>query len=235
MRTVYAIPKNTNSHQETIIERACSSVVSVANEVCQAIWPWVEEQGFRPWEGRSAFMRKRQDGFHALLISVSPYPEEWWVEVQVGIRLDLVEESAFQFTQGLQDFHPYSLTAHVPLHVLSGSAYKRFICPPNDWATLRQEVEPALHEHAWPFFEKYSQLLALEKAYNSDPRSACYLHANRFYRCFRGMVLAKATHQRQMATLGQIYADELNRHGAPEQLQVQFQQFGALLIQTSFN
>lgn len=197
--------------------------------------PLVKYQGFQRWQGRSAFIRQRQDGFHALLVSLSEYEDIWWVELQLAIRNQLVEETIYQFTGGLKAFSQDSITASIPLHALAGRGQQRFEVPQGSWDDLTAQLRPVLDEYAWPFFETHKDLLTLESAYNSNLDAPCAIQTNEIYRAYRGLVLAKVTLQRDWNTLVQRYRDKLKRLHAPEHQIKNFELLQQWLTTTTFN
>ena len=83
------------------------------------------ERGFE-WMPRLGQFRKRTyRGFSNLLLSFSNYADGVMVEGHCGIRIDAVEDTVYQYTNGFREFQPNSHTLITSTGRLEGELTRR--------------------------------------------------------------------------------------------------------------
>ena len=91
---------------------------------------------------RSQYRRASVSGFHSVVLSVGEAVPTI-AEVQLGIRLEIVEQLAYQFTAGPGDYASHSTTLLVSMGRLRGQPYQRYVLEkPADVPWVGQRHEP---------------------------------------------------------------------------------------------
>ena len=81
---------------------------------------------FRSLPQLSQYRRPTEGGFHSVVFSVGGAPPVF-ADLQVSIRLDMVEQLVHQFTTGLSSYGPNSTTLLVSASRLRGAHFQRSI------------------------------------------------------------------------------------------------------------
>ena len=82
----------------------------------------VRERGFEWMPHLGQFRKRTFRGFSNLLLSFSNYADGVMVEGHCGIRVDVVEDTVYQYTNGFREFQPNSHTLITSTGRLEGRA-----------------------------------------------------------------------------------------------------------------
>ncbi|MGB3849119.1 MAG: hypothetical protein WA958_04080 [Tunicatimonas sp.] len=156
-----------------------------------------------------------------------------FAELQLGIRLDLVEQLVYQFTTGLAGYGPHSTTLLVSAGHLQGRPYHRYVLSrPTDVAEVAQAMNIFVTSDAISFFERYSNIAALNELYNATDTRWLPHHLNR---SLRGITLAKLAQQPNWPDLVAHYRTQLWQRGTPAVLMDRYEQLATYLRHFSIN
>ncbi len=165
---------------------------------------------------RRQFRQVSANGYHSILLSVagqSPVN----IELFLGIRIDMVEDLVYQFTDGLREYGPYSTTLIVPARKISSeSQYSYQLATEEEIPDVLHKIMHFLNERGFPFLKEYGSVEVLNKLYNQHPEQKMSYVTNEFHRALRGIVLAKLDQQPRWKELVDQYRTKLQKQGLPE-------------------
>jgi hypothetical protein len=185
----------------------------------EALTPYFENRGYRYHPALRQFRRPLAGGFFSFVLSVSPYEDIMLAEGHVGLRLDAVEDTAYQFTNGLQGFRSDSFTLITPLGKLANRHPLRYHI--KDEESLQRCAEEMSHwfeAKAIPFLKHHSRLEGLDILFNASPETACPWLNNPYHQAFRGLAVAALLRRDDLAVLAQQHRSMLHRLRAYEQI-----------------
>jgi len=169
------------------------------------------------------FRKDMPNGFQNVVISISHYENSSVVEAHLGIRLESVEQMAFQFTMGLTGFQQDSHTLITSIGRLKDKKYERYsVAQAEEAQRATSAIQTYMQQHGFEFLNNYSSANALDCLFNEQPDEPLSLVYNNFNRCLRGVVLAHLTHRENFEELVQTYLHELRATATPQQLQDRF-------------
>jgi len=185
--------------------------------------PFFAEAGFTYLPTLKQFRKEQPNGFRTVVISISHYENSSVVEAHLGIRLESVEQMAFQFTMGLTGFQQDSHTLITSIGRLKDKKYERYsIAQVEEAEQAIRAIQHFMQQDGFGFLEKYSSAKALDCLFNEQPDEPLSLVYNNFNRCLRGVVLAHLTHRENFEALIQTYLHELRATATPPPLQDRF-------------
>ncbi len=185
--------------------------------------PFFAEAGFAYLPALKQFRKDMPNGFQNVVISISHYENSSVVEAHLGIRLESVEQMAFQFTMGLTGFQQDSHTLITSIGRLKDKKYERYsVAQAEEAEQATTAIQNFMREDGFTFLNKYSSVQALDCLFNEQPDEPLYLVYNNFNRCLRGVVLAHLTHREDFEELIQTYLHELQATATPPPLQDRF-------------
>lgn len=188
--------------------------------------------GFQELPSVSQFRRTTETGFHNVVLSVGK-AQPVIAELQLGIRLDIVERLAYQFTTGLSDYGSHSTTLLVSTGHLLGQPYQRYVIEdPTEVAAVARAMSNAVESVGLDFFHRYNSIVALDELYNGG-NSRWVPHL--VHRSLRGIILAKLAQRADWSTLVVNYRAQLQQRGTPEMLMDRYERLAAYLHHFSVN
>ena len=153
---------------------------------------------------------KTATGFRALILSLSHYAADSVLEVHLGLRHELVESTAFRYTNGLSGFAPNSLTVVASTAKLRGHPFDRYVLKTRaDAERAAGALLPWLENRADAFWNNYQTLAPLDAALNDSPEAPTLLMPNQSLRCLRGLVVARYAQRPDWPTLIPVYRQRL--------------------------
>lgn len=174
--------------------------------------PLFQEKGFHFVPQFKQYRKLMPIGFQCVIFSFSHYPEGSLVEVHLGIRVDMVEQLAFPYTNGLPGFKEDSLTLVTPLARLFGMPFERFdLINRQDLIQTSRKVTYQLAEKGWQFLNGNTRLTHLDQLFNHQPEEELSLVHNQANRCLRGMTIARLNQDPNFQSLAQIYRQQLQQ------------------------
>lgn len=187
---------------------------------------------FRCLPHLSQYRRVTEAGFHCVILSVGgALPAT--ADLQIGIRLDIVEQLVYQFTTGLSGYGLHSTTLLVSSGRLLGQPYQRYTLEhPSDVHQVAQAMNDFMESDGFAFFRNYDSIAALDELYNaSDTRWLPHLN----HRSLRGIILAKLAHRDGWPELAANYRAQLQQRGTPEAVMNKYEQLVSYLRHFSVN
>ncbi len=181
---------------------------------------------------RSQYRRASASGFHSIVLSVGEATPAI-AEVQLGIRVEIAEQLAYQFTAGPGDYASHSTTLLVPTGRLLGEPYRRYVLErPADAQQVAQEIVELIKSNGLAFFRHYDHVAVLEELFNG-PVTPWLPHL--WHRSLRGIILAKLAQRLDWASLVTRYREQLLAVGAPPSRVEKYDQLAAYLRHFSLN
>ena len=95
------------------------------SDLVDELTPLVRERGFVWMPHLGQFRKRTYRGFSNLLLSFSNYADGVMVEGHCGIRVDAVEDTVYQYTNGFREFQPNSHTLITSTGRLEGELTRR--------------------------------------------------------------------------------------------------------------
>lgn len=196
---------------------------------------WISQQTFEPIPPMNQFRRVVNNGFQIIVLSsAGTSPVE--VEVFLGVRIDLVEQLAYQFTAGLSGYGPYSTTLLVPARKVIQKEIGRYtLYQEGDIEETHRQFQALMTEYGFAFLDQFSGVSALDVLYNSEPSKKQEYLTNEFHRALRGIILAKLVDRPSWLDLTEIYQAKLEKRAVPEVQLAKYQQLVSFLKNYSFN
>ena len=138
-------------------------------------------------------LRKRTHrGFSNILLSFSNYSDGVMVEGHCGLRIDAVEDTVYRYTNGFREFQSNSHTIITSTGRLEGGpSRRRLVSSQRDAIDTAQEIFATLDQKGEAFWQRYSELHALDDLFNFPDGHSFQLISNLSYACLRGLVVAK--------------------------------------------
>jgi hypothetical protein len=181
----------------------------------------------------SQYRKVTESGFYCVVLSAGGAAPPVIAEVQLGIRLNIVEQLAYQFTTGSDAYGPHSTTLLVSMGQLQSQPYQRYVLEkPTDVPRVASVMNNFIASEGLDFFHCYDSIAALDELYNgTDTRWLPHLG----HRSLRGIILAKLAHRPNWSALVAHYREQLQRRGTPEAIIKRYEQLAAYLHHFSVN
>ena len=190
---------------------------------------------YEPILARRQFRQHNESGYRSIVLSGAG-KQSSEISVFLGIRINMVEDLVYQFTEGLQDYGLYSTTLLVPAkNITSKSQYFYLLNTESDIPEILHKIMKFLNEEGFKFLEEYSSVKALNELYNQPPNKKLAYITNEFHRALRGIVLAKLTQRPHWTELVGQYRSKLQKQGLPEARLQKYEQLARFLTNYSFS
>lgn len=138
------------------------------------------------------FRKDTDIGFQNIIISVTKYDKEIIVEVNIGVRVNLVEDFAQQFLDVPIEYRQHANTIITSIGKLSNTKYLRYkIENEEDVNTCYEAIRDFMHEQGFAFLDYACRLANLDVLLNEKPHKASTHVYNQTHRCFKGIIVAK--------------------------------------------
>lgn len=208
---------------------------SVEMMLFKQLRPFFERYNYDLLLPKKQFRKPTKLGFHNAIISVSG-SKPCLVEVNIGVRLDMVEELAYQFTTGLSGYQQDSNTLITSLGRIIGEPYKRFEAEEAEAVKkAAREITDLMVSEGFYFLEKYDSIKALDQLLNKDPTQKSPFIYNNLHRCLRGVVIARLAENRNFNSLVATYRRSLVRNSTAPQLLDKYDRLVSYLKSFSIN
>jgi len=195
----------------------------------------LKELNYATISSKRQFRRTNKNGYYSIILSAAgQQPIE--IEIFLGIRIDMVEDLVYQFTNGLKEYGPYSTTLIVPTRKISSeSQYYYSLATEKDIPNILHKIIHFLNGQGFPFLAEYGNVRALNELYNQYPEQKLTYITNEFHRALRGIVLAKLAQQPQWKKLVDQYRAKLQKRGLPEVQMQSYERLVRFLTNYSFS
>lgn len=211
-------------------------IISAQTFFVKQLIPFFKEWGFEYIDTYSQFRKTDKMGFKNIILSISQYEDEIWIEATLGIRKDEVERISQPFLSNLSDFRNQTTTISISLGKLNQNPYFRYKAEnEEDLEVCAEELTKFMTEEGMIFLESKNSLQELDLIFNKLPkRPILYVH-NQDHRFFKGIVLAKITNNPKYDELVELYYRTLIHQKANESIQDNFKRLTAFLVHYSIN
>lgn len=131
-------------------------------------------------------------GFQNMIISFSKSANEVWVEVNIGVRVNLVEDFAQQFLDVPTEYRQHANTIITSIGRLNDIKYLRYkIENEEDVIACYEAIRDFMLERGFDFLNHSSRLNNLDFLLNEKPHKTSKYLYNQTHRCFKGIIVAK--------------------------------------------
>lgn len=186
--------------------------------------------------GKKQFRRILSSGFQSIIFSPSEYEEELWLEVNLGIRLNFVEELVQQFLDNHLPYQQDALTMVSSIGKLSDNKYFRYkIAQKDDLFYACEEIKTFMKATGFEFLNNYSTLPAMDELLNDRPNKPSKFLYNQTHRCFKGITTAKLVHNPIFLDLVDAYRKFLQKTGVKDTMINQYDKLTNFLFHYSMN
>ncbi len=208
----------------------------IKKQIIKGLEQILKPEAFVWIEALSQFRKITDFGFINMPISFSDYPDALIVEGHFGLRVDVIENMAYPFTNGIKGFQPESHTLIASIGRLKGKRFERYtLTSPSETKVVLASLEAAYRELAIPFWKEYQELSALYQLFNYNREDQLGLVSNWNYACLRGIVVAKILNRPDLPQLLQKHRDALDLLYAHDLLKERFEQLAIYLQELSMN
>lgn len=163
------------------------------------------------------FRQRTRTGFRNVILSMSNYEDEMWVEVTLGVRKDHVEETVQQFLSGRSAFHAEANTAIVSIGKLTQNPYFRYkVVNDEDLELCQEQISQFMDTQGFDFLTNLDHLGRLNRIFNQRPKKPCKYIYNQRHRCFKGLVIAHLCQHTEYKALKNAYREVLQTQGSSD-------------------
>ena len=211
-------------------------IISAQTFFVKQLIPFFKEWGFEYIDAYSQFRKTDKMGFQNVILSISQYETEIWIEVTLGVRKNEVEHISQQFLSNLTDFHNQTTAISVSVGKLNQNPYFRYKAEnEEDLEVCAEELIKFMTDEGMIFLEEKNSMQDLDAVFNKIPkRPILYIH-NQHHRFFKGIVLAKITNNPRYEELVELYYRSLAIQKANETIQANFKRLVNFLVHYSVN
>ncbi|WP_291726200.1 hypothetical protein [Bernardetia sp.] len=211
-------------------------IVTAQTFFVKELIPFFREWGFEYIDAYSQFRKTDKMGFQSVILSISKYEDEIWIEVTLAIRKNEVEQIAQKFLSNLSDFQHHTTTIAISLGKLNQNPYFRYKAEnEEDLEVCAEELIKFMSEEGMNFLEEKNYLKELNLLFNKTPKHPILYVHNQFHRYFKGIVLAKITNYDKYDELVELYFRSLIYQKANETIQANFKRLTHFLVHYSVN
>lgn len=204
--------------------------------IYQKLEEYLKPKGFTLVGRLNQFRKTSSIGFQTVIVSLSHYDDLSILEVHLGVRNDLIEKMAFQFTNGSPIYREDSLTLVASVGKLQGKRWLRHeIQSGQDLTTALQQTLLFLEQKGLAWLERHQKTNVIDHVLNEDPFERTLLMPNQIHRCYRGLVAAKMNHREGFSLLVNAYRTLLDELLAPEYQKEVFERLRVFLEEYSVN
>ncbi len=205
-------------------------------KIFQNLSGFFEEYDFALLPDLRQFRRDTSLGFDNIIISVSPYHDELWVDVHFGIRHEGIEHTAQQFLTNRLDFRADANTLLTTIGRFRQRSYFRYkIRTEEDLNEACRDIATFFTRKGLAFFDKTRNISDLDSILNELPHQRCPYISNQVHRCFKGLVTARLAENPDIDGLFEIYRQQLGQYHTDAPTLASFDRLGVYLKYYSSN
>lgn len=175
---------------------------------------FLKPHGFKFVRGRQGFIRHFKGGFHRIIIMVTGYDSEYWIDFTFGIRIDKVENIANPFSELAPEGYKDSMTFHSSWGGIQGNRLLRYrgVYTEDDAMNAALDMLSFFRDVVLPYFEKYTDINTMDAELNNDPLRKENTRF-KFYPYHVAITLAKLTGRSDFEELVEIYRKHMEVAG----------------------
>lgn len=171
-----------------------------------------QDFGFELDPGDLIFKKSFPGGLQLIFVHYSPYPDGAYLEYNLGIRLDEVEEIIHQFLPSVNGYSQNSVTLIQTLDKIGKELPKRFfISHDGQLSKTLMSVEKFFVSNGFAWLDQMSNPLNLEQAFVSR-NERTFKTQNFIYNAFRGTALGKLYQPKDYPKLRETYLNLVEKH-----------------------
>jgi hypothetical protein len=212
------------------------SLSKVETHLYAGLNDFLVQKGFAMRPDLKQFRRPTAAGFQNIILSFSPYGAETYVEVNIGTRFHMVEETVQQFLDNMPEFWQEANTVVVSVGKINDTKYFRYrIVDEDDLQACADQIIDFMNQRGLMFLEYASHLKNLDQMFNGKPQEPVKYLYNQLHRCFKGIVIARLNHNPKFLTLLETYHGKLQKLGASQTTMVEYDRLVNYLLHFSAN
>lgn len=174
-----------------------------------------EEMGnrkFSPIPAKVQFRRMGQAGFQNCLFNITTYEDVVYIEVQLGVRIDKIEDIVFPYTRSSLSFKEDSHTLLISEAKLLGKRIKRYkVRDVYELDYAIHQINNFLWSQGFRFLAENRSLAKAETLLNAQPESPSLFFHNQFHRCLKGITAAYISRKPYRHKLAEVYATSIKK------------------------
>ena len=180
----------------------------------QCIRQYLSEEGFRLDANRNIFVRRYEGITEILYVTCTNAKPGHWVTPGVGLRFETVEE-IFHRTSGWDPkLQNDTNTVGTQVGVLidgKGTSCRFLLESDSEIASVTEKVVGIFRKVALPYFAQFGSLAAIDTELNDHPAERSVNSSLAWFRCSRGLIVAKLTGRPDYEQLATFYLDVMTR------------------------
>jgi len=180
---------------------------AATNEVLERLVEPLAKHGFSYLKSKQAFSRKKEPFRARISFHVIDW-DHFEIEIWVGLRSEQIETVH-------KKFHPAtksdSLTVYKRLCDANAELIRVKVQTDQDLDNAAQQLLENIEQYAFPFFEQYKSIAAIDEAINLDPLSVCKVCNHDQTRARLGVITATLIGRADLDELVRKYRQELGR------------------------
>lgn len=198
--------------------------------------PFFEDHGFKYIPRLNQYRKTLDTKFQNVIPSISIYDDTCIIEVNIGVRINQVEELVHQFTTHTEAFKSDTNTLMISLGRLRfGKPSKYQASNSNQLVEVVEDIHNYMETEGFDFLNQVSSIQALDEILNDKPAEDSPYMYNYYYRCLRGITIAKLNNNINMDQIAETYYEQLEKQAAPLLHQDNFKKLYAYLRVFSMN
>jgi len=212
------------------------SITPFETELYAKLGDFFTQRGFVLLLPKKQFRKITDTGFQNVILSVSQYEDETWLEVNFGLRHEHIEQTAQQFLSNHEDFRADANTLVVSIGKFNDARYFRYkIGGEADLDDACELIKEFLLTRGFLFLSQYATLPDLDRLLNAQPTQPCKYLYNQIHRGFKGLIAARLTGSDDFLRLADVYRNQLVRLGASFPELHQYERLLSFLLYHSVN
>lgn len=181
-------------------------------EVNESHHQFFDDFGFKFHTSNLLFQKDFTQGRQVIFVHFAEYSDASYLEYNLGVRINLVEEIIHRFLPTLSDYSERSITLIQSPDKIGKSIPNRFVIE-NDsqLADAIMAAEKFFVMDGFKWLDEMIQPENLEKAF-AERKGKGFKTQNFVYNSFRGVTLAKFYNPEDYPILRQIYLENIRQH-----------------------
>jgi hypothetical protein len=188
-------------------------------EFFRKLEPFFVEKGFVWVSDKSQFRKMTETGFQNVFVSIVNYESEHIIEVQFGIRNELIESMVQQFLINSNSYKSEANTLTINIGAYRGTPYFRYkIRTKEDTELCLTDIKLFFEEEGLKFMNEVADIPTLDEMLNFEPQKKNKFIYNQVHRCFKGIASAKLNDRSHFHGLIDIYRTYLLKNASDQEL-----------------
>ncbi|TAD95634.1 MAG: hypothetical protein EAZ97_15155 [Bacteroidetes bacterium] len=201
--------------------------------------PLLQKERFSLHSKLKQFRRKTSFGFQNIVFSVHQQNEQYYIDVNLGVRFDMVEQISQQFLDICPSFRPESTTMMISVKKLVENKYLEYkINQQNEKQELEifiNQIHDFMLKKGYDFLQEISQIKNADEMLNAFPcQNTPYLY-DQVQRCFKALIIARMCNRNLFIPLLETYYEHLQNLETPEKMICNYDRLANYLLHFSFN